>query len=169
MRRSDCGTGRSDMLEREIGDTPSRGRQSHARSKCAASPCCRTFRNARTRRIRREPPRRKSASRRLCNAMGGAGPLPPGGPWHFVCGNGAECRYGRRDITNPLPPGNSAKRIREDFLPWQGPSARGCGSMYYETRGAGWLIALRSMRAQAKKPPSLQIVDNPVRVGDNHS
>ncbi len=80
MRKSDSGKGRSDTQERETSETPRRTCPFHGRSKCAASPCCRTIRNARRRRIRWEPPRRKSASRRLGNARGAVFPLPPGSP-----------------------------------------------------------------------------------------
>jgi hypothetical protein len=105
MRRSDCGTERSDTRGRQTGDTPLRGRQSHARLKCAASPCYRTFHNARTRRTRLEPPRRKSASRRFGNARDAVLSLPPGSPWHLVGGNGGDYRYDRPDITKFSPPG----------------------------------------------------------------
>jgi hypothetical protein len=80
MRKSDSGRGRSDRRESGTSDTPRRAFPFHVRSKCAASPCCRTFRNARTRHNRWEPPRRKSASRRLGSARALAVPLPPGSP-----------------------------------------------------------------------------------------
>jgi len=80
MRKSDSGTGRSDRQASETGDTPRRTRPFHVHSKCAASPCCRTIRNARTRYNRREPPRRKSESRKHGSARGAALPLPQGSP-----------------------------------------------------------------------------------------
>ena len=79
-RKSDSGKGRSDTRESETGETPRQTGPFHVRSKCAASPCCRTFRNARTRRIRWESPRHRNASRRPGNAMGAVLPLPPGSP-----------------------------------------------------------------------------------------
>ena len=90
-----------------------------------------------------------------------------------------------RTQQNLLPSGNAAKRIRKDLLQWQVPSAQIRRSMYNETTGAsdGGLRCGPGPRrfhatrqvdhddgiTLAKKHPSAQIVDNPVRVGDNHS
>jgi len=79
-RKSDSGKGRNDTPEREIGETPRRTYPSHVRSKCAASPCCRTFRNAHRKHIRWELPRRKNARRTPGNARGAAVSLPPDNP-----------------------------------------------------------------------------------------
>jgi hypothetical protein len=80
MRKTDFGMERNDRRERETSDISRRARPFHVRSKYAASPCCRTFRNARMRHIRWEPPRRKSANRRLGNATGADVSLPPDNP-----------------------------------------------------------------------------------------
>ena len=79
-KKIDFGTWRNGRRERAAGAEPRRNRRSRARSKCAASPCCRTFRNVRNRHIPRESPRRKSAWHRLGNATGAALPHPPGSP-----------------------------------------------------------------------------------------
>jgi hypothetical protein len=79
-RKNDSGKGRSDTPESETGETPRQTGPFHVRSKCAASPCCRTFRNARRRRIRWESPRHRNASRRRGNAKGAVLPLPRGSP-----------------------------------------------------------------------------------------
>jgi hypothetical protein len=102
MRKTDFGTGRSGTRERAAFGIPRRIRRSRARSKYAASPGCRTFRNARTRHIPPGSPRRKNAWRRPGTARGGALPLQPCSPWRCFCENGADCRYGRRDTTNFL-------------------------------------------------------------------
>jgi len=99
-KRSDSGRERSDRRESERGETPRRTGPCHARSKCAASPCCRTFRSVRTRHIRWAPPKQKNASRRRGNARGAVLSLLPSSPWHCVCVNGGDCRYGRPGITN---------------------------------------------------------------------
>jgi hypothetical protein len=77
-RKNDSGKGRSDTRESETGETPRQTGPFHVRSKCVASPGCRTLRNARTRHIRWESPRRKSASRRPGNARGAALQFLPG-------------------------------------------------------------------------------------------
>jgi hypothetical protein len=103
-KKSDSGRERTDRRESETGETPRRTGPSHVRSKCAASPNCRTFRNVRSRHIRWEPPRQKNESRKRGNARDAVLPLLPGNPWHCVCVNGGDCRYGRQGITNSLHP-----------------------------------------------------------------
>ncbi len=79
-RKIDSGTGRSGTRERETAETPRRACPFHVRSKCAANPNCRTICSARTRYIRWESPRRKSARRKPGSARGATLPLPPGNP-----------------------------------------------------------------------------------------
>jgi hypothetical protein len=188
-RRSDCGTGRSDTQGRETGDTPSRVCRSHARSRCAPGPYCRTFRSARTRHIRGEPPRRKSACRTLGNARGAALPIPPHSLWRFVYGNGGDCRYDRRGTTNFLPPGKSAKGYvkvncngkfhlnkvvalctMKQEVQDRRIAGLPCGACARGNRDLSSLPRhdLGEGRTPAKKRPSPQDVDNPARVSDNH-
>ena len=132
-RKSDSGTGRSGTQESGTGDIPRRACPFHARSKCAANPCSRTFRNARTRHIRWEQPRRRSASRRLGNARGAASSLRPDNLSHCSDETCEDCRYDRPDKARFFTPGKSAKRIMEREFNWQVPSARSCASMYNGT------------------------------------
>jgi hypothetical protein len=103
-RRSGSGRARSDTRGHEKNGTPNSTCPFRARSKCAARPGCRTFRNARTRHIRWERPRRKNASRRLGNARGAASSLRPDNLSHCSDGTGVDCRYDRPDkaIFSPL-------------------------------------------------------------------
>jgi hypothetical protein len=98
-RKNDCGTGRSDTRERETGDKSRRAGPCRVRSKCAASPCCRTIGNARSKHIRWESPRRKSARHKLGTATGAACSIPLSSPSRYACGNGGDCRFDRPDTT----------------------------------------------------------------------
>ena len=80
VRRSDFGTARSDKQESQRREIPKPACSVHARSKCAANPCCRTIRNAHTRYIQQGRPRRKTASHTHGNAKGATLPFPQGNP-----------------------------------------------------------------------------------------
>lgn len=113
QKKSDSGTARSGTWETGASGTARPWCPLRAHLRCAASPCCRTCRNARSRRSLWAPPRHKSANRSRGTARA-AGALPrPGSPAHCACGSGEDCRCGTLDKSISFSPGNtSAKNTR---------------------------------------------------------
>jgi hypothetical protein len=175
------------MRGRETVGRSNQACPSHARSKCAASPCFRTFRNARTRYIRSGPPRRKSASRRPGSATGAILLLPRRSPLHYDAGNGGDCRYDRPDRASYLHPW---KIYEKNTLSLIAMASSICGNLQLHVQSTGMQKGRLHFGAGAvgdqgktfarrlghfrgiapdKKQPSPQNVDNPQRLGDNHT
>jgi len=75
-KKIDFGTERIDKWGSGASETAKPSRPTRVRSRCAANPCCRTIRNAHSRYIRRERPRRKTASHTHGNAKDATLPFP---------------------------------------------------------------------------------------------
>lgn len=104
-KKIDCGTERNDRWESGATGTARPSCPPRVRWKCAASPCCRTSRNARKRRSGWEPPTHKIANRSRGSARDATVSPRPRSPASCAFGNAEDCRYDKRDKSISFTPG----------------------------------------------------------------
>jgi hypothetical protein len=109
-KRIGCGTVRNDRWESGAAGTARPLNPPRVRWKYAASPYCRTSRNARSQRSGWGPPRHKIASRSLGSATAARASLRPRSLAGCAFGSDEDCRYDKQDKSNSFTPGKFSRK-----------------------------------------------------------